>query len=155
MLTFTVTGIPKGQPRPKAARRGTFTTVYDPGTADEWKLLIRDAANNAWKCLGRQVFFQPVAVVLSFSMPRPKGHFRSNGELKSNSPRFCSSKPDADNLAKAVLDALTNLGIWQDDSQVVLLSVEKLYANSPSGVGMWCKIENAPQIPFPKIVEKA
>lgn len=37
------------------------------------------------------------------------------------------SKPDLDNLAKAVLDVLTQLGVWRDDAQVVSGSWEKLY----------------------------
>ena len=37
------------------------------------------------------------------------------------------AKPDCDNLAKAVLDALNGV-LWQDDSQVVELSVSKWYA---------------------------
>lgn len=151
MLMFTVKGLPKAQPRAKAAKRGAFVRVYDPGTADEWKLLVRDAANKAWQSNGKAVVFKPLSMVMSFAMPRPKGHYRSNGTLKSNAPRFCSTKPDADNLAKAVMDALTNLGIWHDDAQVCVLSVEKLYAIDPSETGMWCKIELAQEIPFPKI----
>ena len=37
---------------------------------------------------------------------------------------------DVDNLAKALLDGLTGT-IWQDDSQVVKLSVEKFQTQEP------------------------
>ena len=37
---------------------------------------------------------------------------------------------DADNIAKACLDALTGL-LWRDDRQVVRLSVEKLFETEP------------------------
>lgn len=33
---------------------------------------------------------------------------------------------DLDNLAKAVLDALTHAGVWEDDSQIDALSVRRL-----------------------------
>lgn len=155
MIVFTVKGVPKAQPRAKAVRRGLFIRMYDPGSAHEWKKLVREAAEKAWQSHGKEVFWRPVSIVMSFAMPRPKGHYRACGDVKSNSPRFASTKPDADNLAKAVMDALTTLGVWNDDAQVVMLSVEKLYAATESEVGMWCKIENAPEIPFPKLIEKA
>jgi Holliday junction resolvase RusA-like endonuclease len=37
------------------------------------------------------------------------------------------SKPDGDNVAKLVLDAMNKL-VWRDDSQVVLLEVLKMIA---------------------------
>jgi len=47
-LSFFVAGIPKGQPRVKAFSRGKHAGVYDPGTSDGWKLLIRHEAQKAW-----------------------------------------------------------------------------------------------------------
>ena len=42
----------------------------------------------------------------------------------------CTKKPDADNIAKNILDALTHSGkAWTDDSQVTLLHTEKRWAN--------------------------
>jgi Holliday junction resolvase RusA-like endonuclease len=49
-----------------------------------------------------------------------------------------TAKPDADNLAKAVLDVCTDLGIWRDDSQITLLRVGKLYAGKVGTPG--CRI---------------
>ena len=37
-------------------------------------------------------------------------------------------KPDADNIAKAVLDALS--AFWQDDAQVAVLRVRKMWSVS-------------------------
>lgn len=39
---------------------------------------------------------------------------------------------DADNIAKAVLDALTDISILKDDSIVTSLTVEKLHSDTPS-----------------------
>ena len=39
---------------------------------------------------------------------------------------------DLDNLAKAVLDALTHAGVWEDDSQIDLLQIERV-RNTPNG----------------------
>lgn len=122
-LKFQVSGIPKAQPRVKAFRRGNHAGVYDPGTADGWKLLVREEARKAWD--GKQ-FMGPVKVEIEFLMPRPKAHCNKNG-LKIGAPLYHTSKPDLDNLLKAVFDALTNLGVWQDDSQIATVLAEKYY----------------------------
>ena len=127
-LDFVALGIPKAQPRVKAFRRGNHAGVFDPGTADEWKLTVAAAARIAWD---KVKFTGPLHLTLSFFMPRPKAHYRSNGEVKPMAPRWHESKPDADNLAKAVMDALTQLGIWIDDSQVVGLDIRKTYSERP------------------------
>lgn len=122
--TFRANGMPKGQPRPRAFSRGGRAAVYDPGTAEGWK---GDVARACADIEGAGIH-QPLAVALTFYMPRPKGHYRANGKLKDSSPVFmCASKPDADNLAKAALDALTNIRAWIDDDQVCELVVRKYW----------------------------
>lgn len=125
-ISFFAQGIPKGQPRAKACIRGKHASVYDPGTAEEWKSIVRHEAKAAWD--GVQ-FGGMIAVSLMFWFPRPKSHYNSKG-LKITAPRLHTSRPDADNLAKAVLDALTNLGVWRDDSQVAVLLICKYYSNT-------------------------
>ena len=44
-----------------------------------------------------------------------------------------TKKPDADNIAKAILDALNGLAFY-DDAQVVYLQVSKRYSNEPRAV---------------------
>ena len=67
----------------------------------------------------------PVHIVLRFIMARPKTLMRrkdSEGKLP------CTKRPDWDNLAKGVLDPLTKVGFWLDDSQICSAYVEKDYA---------------------------
>ena len=54
---------------------------------------------------------------------RPKSHLRKSG-VKPDAPSI--PRPDVDNAAKAVLDALNGVA-WEDDSQVERLGVEKSY----------------------------
>jgi Holliday junction resolvase RusA-like endonuclease len=125
-ITFFIAGQVKGQPRPKATRRGNHAGVYDPGTADGWKLLVRHEADKVKPLMPLEG-----ALYLSITayFPRPKSHFSARGELKDGMPFLHTSKPDADNIAKAIMDALTNLGTyWRDDSQVAYLRIEKRYA---------------------------
>lgn len=127
-IEFTVYGDPKGQPRPKAFARGGRAAVYDPGTAEGWKSLIavacRKYIDNDTAPLGG-----PLQLDIDYYFKRPKAHFRSNGDIKDAAPFWFTKKPDRDNLDKAVMDALTQLGIWEDDKQVVAGASTKQYTN--------------------------
>lgn len=108
--------------------------MYDPGTANAWKLLVRNAAMRPWDRMGRHVFDGPVSVGLYVFMPRPKTHSNSKGALKPSAPRWHTNKPDIDNLEKSVFDALTNMGVWTDDSQVCQVSKAKVYGARPGAL---------------------
>lgn len=69
---------------------------------------------------------KPIRLAIRFQMPRPKHHSNKKG-LKPDAPFWHVGKPDADNLAKAVMDALTTLGMWKGDEQVAQLIVSKVY----------------------------
>jgi len=127
IIQFTVHGDPKPQPRPRAFAINGTVRVYDPHTAEGWKSAIADAARphcppEPWR--------GPVEVRLAFTFKRPKIHYRQgrfSDQLRDDVPYYHTKKPDADNLSKAVLDAMTMLGFWKDDSQVASLLVMKQY----------------------------
>jgi Holliday junction resolvase RusA-like endonuclease len=130
-LKVDVAGEPKGQPRPRAFARkmgGKYVArVYDAGTAEGWKSLVAAAVRPH---LPDAPWTEPLIVELSFTMPRPRGHFRTGKrahELRDDAPSWHTGKPDGDNLAKAVLDTLSQIGLWRDDCQVVVLRVLKAY----------------------------
>jgi Holliday junction resolvase RusA-like endonuclease len=119
---FYAEGDPKGQPRPRAFAFHGKARMYDPATAEGWKASVAAAARNhglhgvQTKCA--------VTVRMAFYFRRPKGHFGAKG-LKPSAPLEHTQKPDVDNLQKAVLDALTQVGAWEDDSQVVAITASK------------------------------
>jgi Holliday junction resolvase RusA-like endonuclease len=131
-ITFFAQGIPKGQPRPRAFARKFGAKwqarVYDAGTAECWKAQIAVAFRNQVERVGFAQLKGAVGMEIIFNFPRPKSHFRKNGELKPDAPNYHTSKPDIENCEKAVLDALTQLGAWIDDSQVCDLHSGKRYA---------------------------
>ena len=131
---FFAEGEPKGQPRPRAYSRGGHTRVYNPGTTDAWKADIKRSAAPWVKAEGSLI--GPVKVIMHFLMNRPKSHFRTGkfaDQLKPDQPQAHTSKPDVDNMAKPILDALTESGVWADDSQVCDLYITKRYGENVTG----------------------
>ena len=130
-----IKGIPKPQPRPRAFARGGKARIYNPSSADDWKAKIAEGliryANMDLK--------DPFTLTLEFYMPRPLSHYgtgKNKGHLKDTSPYQHLKTPDIDNLTKAVMDAITVLNLWHDDSQVVSLIAFKHYSDNPKKTGV-------------------
>jgi len=135
-LSFFVDGDPKAQPRGRACRRGNHAGIYDSGTADAWKASVRAAAKKGWDGV---MFTGPLRVDVAVYFKRPKSHFftgKRSDVLRPDAPNFHTSKPDRDNLDKAILDALTNAGIWKDDAQVCAGIITKSYVQFIAGANV-------------------
>ena len=107
MLRFRVDGEPVAQPRHRIASRGKFSTAYIPKShaIHAWKWAIEEAAREEAKRVGwvpRNA--SPLTVSMLFRFKRPK----------SNKTRWHVQRPDLDNLAKAVLDALHGIAYFDD-----------------------------------------
>lgn len=70
-----------------------------------------------------------------FHMPRP---VRLQRKADPDEAMVMTAKPDADNLIKAVMDAMTDDGWWHDDALVCALVVTKSYAakEQPTGAAI-------------------
>lgn len=132
LLDVIVFGTPKGQPRPRAFAINGKARMFNPGTAEHWKSQI---AKSVQDYLPDQPHEGPMIVSMSFYFKRPKSHFTKKGKLTKSAQAekmYHTSKPDFDNLEKAVSDCLTEIGFWKDDSQVVQWAGYKFWtATSP------------------------
>ena len=97
-----------GEPVPQSRPRFSRGRCYEPKRCTEFKAKIRQAARIAMK--GKTPTENPLSCVIKF--------YR---KYKSTSRRF----GDCDNLYKAVTDAMNKI-VYQDDSQIVRCSVEKM-----------------------------
>ena len=146
MTTF-IYGDPKGQPRARAFARKMgskhVARMYDSDVADAWKRAVDLGIERELKAAGGVL--DPVGafeVKLTFFFRRPKSHYGKGGHVKASAPICHVSKPDADNLAKLVLDRITRGGrIWRDDSQVAKLHVEKYWAITDARIGVYVIVE--------------
>ena len=130
--SFTVfaSGDPKGQPRARAFSRNGMVRLYDPATAEGWKSAIAAAVKPKLPAT-LPATLDPVALEVTFYFPRPRSHYRSGArfrELRPTIPTRHAKKPDIDNCIKAVMDALTVVGVWRDDAQVDRLWTRREWA---------------------------
>jgi Holliday junction resolvase RusA-like endonuclease len=127
---MTITIRVDGVPQPKGSMKGFVVrtragksravVTEDNKRTRPWASLIRAAAIDA--CASPDIVFPrdvPVRLSVLFTLPRPVSLPK-----RVTAP---TKKPDLDKLTRAAKDALTGV-VWQDDSQVVELTVRKRYA---------------------------
>jgi Holliday junction resolvase RusA-like endonuclease len=135
-MNFFVLGLPKPQARPRAFKRGKHASVYSPST--EWKESVKYAAAQQ-----EPIQAEALEVHLNFYFDRPDSHYgtgRNSDKLKPSAPEYHTKRPDVDNLAKAVLDACQDAGLFKDDSAIVGLTIEKFYLSRDDEVRQGCEI---------------
>lgn len=112
-ISLRVDGEPDGQKRPRGFMQGGRMMFWSPKSA--W----RDHVTRiAFLMRPKQALEGPISLDLTFWMPRPKSRSASV---------YHDSRPDFDNLAKAVCDGLTKAGWWKDDARICAATVLKLY----------------------------
>lgn len=74
----------------------------------------------------------PVRAWIRFTFDRPPSHYRTGRNahlLRDSAPSHPGrADGDLDKLVRAVCDALTDAGVWVDDTQLVDLRARKFYA---------------------------
>lgn len=110
--TFTILGPPIGEGRPRAVRMGASVRLHSAPKSANWRAVA--AQQMASERVG-EVITGPVRVRLIAIMPRPKSLPKKQGCERL----WRATKPDIDNIAKAVFDALVTAGIIGDDRQIV------------------------------------
>lgn len=128
MLQFTIPGAPQAKGRPRFTVRGGFASAYTPAETRKYEAQVRRYAIMAM--LGRVAGAGPVEVMLELRMPIPPSWSKKKQIAAAAGQVRATKKPDLDNIAKGALDACNGI-CWVDDSQIVLLTVKKLYAADP------------------------
>jgi len=119
-----------GKPAPQGSKRhvGKGIMVEASKRCKPWRQDVRYAALEALPDGWYAMMDKPILVSVTFIFARPKGQFRSNGELKPKAPSHCTARVgDTDKLCRSILDALSN-SVFSDDSQVIALNAQKRYA---------------------------
>lgn len=111
-----------GNPRPQGSKRHIGNgRMIEASDVKPWRKAIADAVFRAWVATGDdRPFTEPVVVVATFYLPRPRSVRRW----------LPSVPPDLDKLCRALGDALSvDSGALSDDSLIVKWDVRKVYAD--------------------------
>ena len=126
-IYFVVPGAPYGKGRPRASSRGGFVRLYTPAATVAYEgeiARLAEIARAEWPVMATPMSLRVIAHhPIPVSWSKKKQQAALAGDL-------IPGKPDLDNVAKAVLDALNGV-IYVDDKQVVRLVAEKRYSFEP------------------------
>lgn len=118
-MRIFVKGVPEAQARPRMGRG----TVYSPKTAWWWAVCSQAQLKHPPKPM-----LGPLRLRAVFRFPRPKS--------VPAKVFWKATRPDADNLIKAVMDAVMASGRWfADDGQIVDVDAMKVYAAAGQEAG--------------------
>ena len=127
VISFIVLGECAAQGRPRVAVRGKHATVYDPAKSRDYKQYIRLVASQH---APEAPLIGPLDVEIKIYKAIPKAFSKKRHREAQDGLIRPITKPDIDNYAKSVKDALSGV-IWRDDSQVTDLRIGKWYSNTP------------------------
>lgn len=125
-VIFTVPGEPQGKARARTCGGHTYTpektVLYENLIKTEY---ARQCGNRKF-CILSDGTAQPVAVRIEAVYGIPKSYSKKKRERALKGELMPTKKPDADNIAKVVCDALNGVA-YADDTQVIELRVRKAY----------------------------
>lgn len=123
-----IPGKPFAKQRPKAAKIGNHMTVYTPKQTLEFENLVK---YSYYQQNGSKMLDGPLKAEVTGTFPVPSSASKKIAKLMLDGNLFHTKKPDCDNMAKAVLDALNDIA-YKDDSQIVELVVVKRFGENPN-----------------------
>ena len=128
-VAFVIPYEPMGKERPRAYSCHGHTQVYTPYKTREYEEMIRTIYSLQ---VGHKRFPDDAEILLEviacFSVP--KNTSKTKRELMLNGGILPRKKPDYDNIAKIITDALNGIA-YKDDSQIVWADIRKKYAKNP------------------------
>ena len=138
-IQITIPGLPVSQPRQRHAIIAGRTVNYTPSNhpVQSFKSLCRLVASQQVP----RPLAGPVEVEIAFYFQRPASKIWKTRPMPAE---VKTSKPDLDNLAKAVMDSLNGV-CWIDDAQVCRIVLSKWIVAGGDPVCTVVKIEEVIQ----------
>ncbi len=136
-FSFHVPGKPRGAARPRFTRQGHAYTLREDQI---YRALVTAKARKAIRSTrysGESAQNFRVDIGVFFKIPSSWTKAKKAAALRQE---ISPGKPDADNVAKIVLDSLNGIA-WVDDSKVSILTVRKQYSDAYEGIRVWVEAE--------------
>lgn len=126
IVRLTIPGEPQGKGRHRAVRRGDHIATYTPRKTKDYEDEVRFCYRQEYGDLMAFAVDEPVSATIIAAFGIPKSSSKKRKVEMMAGRVLPTKKPDTDNIAKIVLDALNGLA-YPDDKQVVELHVIKVY----------------------------
>ena len=123
-MRIEILGKPYGKGRPRFTKNGH---TYTPTETTNYENLVK--YSYIQQCYGESIDGAIMAQITAV-YPIPKSASKKKRAEMVRGVIKPTVKPDCDNVAKTVLDALNGMA-YTDDSQVVALIVRKVYGENP------------------------
>ncbi len=124
-ISFSVPGKPVGKARPRFSKNRTYT----PKKTVEYEKWVQSCCT--MECKNRiPGYTGPIEAQIMAYYPIPKSVSKVKREKMLSGAIKPGVKPDLDNVAKSILDALNGVAYY-DDNQVTDLKVAKRYSEKP------------------------
>ena len=127
VIMFHIPGEPKGKGRPRLGRSGRAFTPHDTAAYENLVKLCFSQDYPDHKPLDPSVPVK-VDIIARYQIPKSTSIRKRNDMLMGFTKP--TKKPDCDNIAKIVCDALNGI-VYHDDSQICELTVKKRYSENP------------------------
>lgn len=128
-VKFEVLGTPVGKSRPRFSTVNGKAVAYTPAKTANYETLVRLSYQQKYSgCMFDKD--KPLRAVIRAFFPIPKSTSKKKREQMRDLRILHTKKPDADNIIKAILDALNGVAYY-DDSQVAEVLISKVYAEQP------------------------
>ena len=127
-IKFTVPGSCVGKQRPKFSSRGNFVRAYTQTKTVNYENLVKMSYYNT--NMFRNKLEGAIKATVVAVYPIPESVSKSNKKKMLNGELPYIKKPDVDNIAKSIFDALNNIA-YNDDNQINEINVKKIYGEIP------------------------
>ena len=127
-VRFFVPGQPVGKGRPRIGRAGPHARMFTPEKTVSYEAIVRHAGHVAMR--GAAPLLGAVSARLAIVLQIPAS-WSAKKQAKAQAGLILpKTKPDIDNVEKAIFDALNGVA-WRDDVQIVDVSKTKRYGLTP------------------------
>lgn len=128
-VRFEVPGEPQGKGRDRVGRGpGGHARMFTPAKTVAYEGLIALAAQHAMQ--GKPMMQGACAVLIDAYCSVPASWSKKKRAAALAGDLYPTSKPDVDNIAKAVGDGANGV-VWADDKQIADLRIRRRYAAVP------------------------
>ena len=126
-VNFTIPGKAQAKQRPKFNRFSG--RAYTPKQTVEYENWVKDCYFRSIGSIDNKPTDKPLKVAITMYVEIPQSKSKKQKEKMLTGEIKPIVKPDVDNVAKSILDALNGI-IYLDDKQIIKLNIEKIYAET-------------------------